>query len=326
MPDLKISALTSASLPLLGTEVLPIVQASTTVKVAVDDLTVKNIRSNATSGLLQVTGPAAASTRIMTTPNANFSVARIDAGQTFVGSELFNGNTGASSDPFSTGATQVVLKSGTSGTTAAFLVGGFTTFFSVPFGSNVCDANGFNAAATANVMGLHTATGRSLNAGGTLNASGTDYAEYMTKSGNFTIAKGDVVGINAEGKLTNVFSEAISFVVKSTDPSYVGGDTWGSVDVIGMRPKEEATQETKDAYEAKLEAARQTVDRIAFAGQVPVNVTGAIAGQYIIAININGKIKGQAVSNPTFEQYQQSVGKVIAIEANGRARIIVKVA
>lgn len=39
MADLKISQLTGATTPLAGTEVLPIVQASTTVKVAVSDLT-----------------------------------------------------------------------------------------------------------------------------------------------------------------------------------------------------------------------------------------------------------------------------------------------
>jgi len=153
------------------------------------------------------------------------------------------------------------------------------------------------------------ATGPSINAAGTINASCADYAEYMTKSGDFTVAKGDVVGIDSQGKLTNVFANAVSFVVKSTDPSYVGNDKWGG-----------------DLEENDLEVARQTVDRIAFAGQVPVNVTGATAGQYIIPVNDNGAIKGQAVSNPTFEQYQSSVGKVIAIEADGRARIIVKVA
>jgi hypothetical protein len=39
MADQKISALTPATTPLAGTEVLPIVQSSTTVKVAVSDLT-----------------------------------------------------------------------------------------------------------------------------------------------------------------------------------------------------------------------------------------------------------------------------------------------
>ena len=39
MADLKISQLTSATTPLAGTEVLPIVQSATTVKVPVSDLT-----------------------------------------------------------------------------------------------------------------------------------------------------------------------------------------------------------------------------------------------------------------------------------------------
>ncbi len=39
MADLKISALTGASTPLAGTEVLPIVQGGSTVKVAVSSLT-----------------------------------------------------------------------------------------------------------------------------------------------------------------------------------------------------------------------------------------------------------------------------------------------
>jgi hypothetical protein len=174
------------------------------------------------------------------------------------------------------------------------------------------NANDFfaNAANAACRMGRNSVNSRSLNAGGTVNASGADYAEYMTKAGDFAFAKGDVVGIDAQGKLTNLFADAVSFMVKSTDPSYVGGDTWG----VGFEDDAEG-----------LEAARQTVDRIAFAGQVPVNVTGATAGQYIIPMNDNGAIRGEAVSNPTFEQYKIAVGKVIAIESDGRAKIIVKV-
>jgi hypothetical protein len=168
-----------------------------------------------------------------------------------------------------------------------------------------------NAANAATKVGRDATTLRSINAGGTVNASGADYAEYMTKAGEFALAKGDVCGIDADGKLTNVFANAISFVVKSTDPSYVGGDSWGA--------------NFKDDPEG-LEAARQKVDRIAFAGQVPVNVLGATPGQYIVPINDNGAIKGVAVSNPTFEQYQSAVGKVIAVQDDGRALIIVKVA
>ena len=93
MANTKISALTSATTPLAGTEVLPIVQSSATVKVATDDLTVRNVRANATTGILQVTGPAAASTRVMTVPNANFTAARTDAAQSFTGDQtLSTGN------------------------------------------------------------------------------------------------------------------------------------------------------------------------------------------------------------------------------------------
>ena len=176
-----------------------------------------------------------------------------------------------------------------------------TTFFN-------CNGGGSNAAATVMKIDKNSSTNRSINAGGTVNAAGLDYAEYMEKAGDFTIAKGDICGIDANGKLTNVFADAISFVVKSTNPSYVGGDIWGA-----------------DLTEEELEAARQTVDRIAFAGQVPVNVTGATAGQYIIPVNNNGSISGQAVSNPTFEQYQIAVGKVISVK-DGKPTIIVKVA
>lgn len=92
MADTKISALTSATTPLAGTEVLPIVQSGATVKVANNDLRPKQIQSNATSGVLQVAGPAAAATRVMTTPDANFTVARTDVGQTFTGNQIVNGN------------------------------------------------------------------------------------------------------------------------------------------------------------------------------------------------------------------------------------------
>jgi hypothetical protein len=78
---------------LAGTEVLPIVQSGATVKVASDDLTVRNIRANATTGILQVTGPAAASTRVVTVPNANWTAARTDAAQSFTGDQtLSTGN------------------------------------------------------------------------------------------------------------------------------------------------------------------------------------------------------------------------------------------
>jgi len=100
-------------------------------------------------------------------------------------------------------------------------------------------------------MGMNAVTSRSINARGTVNANGADYAEYMTKCSNFTVAKGDVVGINANGKLTNVFADAISFVVKSTDPSYVGGDTWGSPEALGLAELKPLDQSASDEVKAQ---------------------------------------------------------------------------
>jgi hypothetical protein len=51
-----------------------------------------NLKSNATTGKMQITGPAAASTRVMTIPDANFTAARTDAAQTFTGQQDFNSN------------------------------------------------------------------------------------------------------------------------------------------------------------------------------------------------------------------------------------------
>lgn len=93
MADAKISQLTLATTPLDGTEVLPIVQSGSTVKVSNNDLRPRQIQSNATSGVMQIVGPAAASTRVMTVPNANFTAARTDAAQSFTGDQtLSTGN------------------------------------------------------------------------------------------------------------------------------------------------------------------------------------------------------------------------------------------
>jgi hypothetical protein len=186
----------------------------------------------------------------------------------------------------------------------------------------VSGTNG-NASGMAMRIGQDSGTSRSINAGGTINASGTDYAEYMEKAGDFVIEKGDICGINQDGLLTDVFADAISFVVKSTNPSYVGGDTW-HLD-CGVEPELDASDLDKQLFSDRLEQARQKVDRIAFSGQIPINVTGASVGDYIIPIDVNQKIAGQAVSNPTFEQYQAAVGKVIAIKSDGSVHIIVKI-
>jgi hypothetical protein len=186
------------------------------------------------------------------------------------------------------------------------------------------NGSGYSAGLAGQWVGRNTSTGRSINAGGTINASGADYAEYMTKAIVDTIEKGDIVGVDKNGLLTNVFEDAKSFVVKSTDPSYVGGDTWGNIDIVGKKIID-GTDKEKELLNIKLEEARAKVDRIAFSGQVPCNVYNAKVGDYIVPIELNGKISGQAITNPTFEQYKFSVGKVWKIMDDGRAWIAVKI-
>lgn len=192
----------------------------------------------------------------------------------------------------------------------------------------LCSGGGDNAANCAINVKKNNTTSRSINAGGTINASGADYAEYMMKDGDFDIAKGAICGVTINGLLTLNYADTVSFVVKSTNPSYVGGDTWGSEDVVGKKP-EENDVDALAQWEANLEVARQKVDRIAFAGQVPVNVMGATPGQYIVPVDAaDGGIEGIAKNEAdlTLAEYMRAVGKVVAIEDDGRARIIVKVA
>jgi hypothetical protein len=233
-------------------------------------------------------------------------------------------------------------------------------------------------AACAFRLGTDATTGRSINAGGTINASGADYAEYMTKAdGCGVIAPGDVCGVDADGKLTRTWADAISFVVKSTDPAYVGGDRWASH--MAPRPEEPGPepvapaepgpmpegvepdspeldawrasiaaypgqltgyQTERAAWEAaiaahaqalaawggELETCRQCVDRIAFCGQVPVNVSGDFApGDYVIAAANGGGIKAIAVpaADIIFDDYRRRIGKVWAVR-DGRAWVDVQ--
>lgn len=227
-----------------------------------------------------------------------------------------------------------------------------------------------NGAQAALKLSYSTTTGRSIGAPGTINASGADYAEYVRKSvGCGSIAKGDVCGIDSNGELTRTWADARRFVVKSTDPNLVGGDTWAAH--LGPKPEApvyvapaydgpaepeadadrrayDAAQaaygaavaateaahaaavvqhaEALAAWEAELEAARQTVDRIAFCGQVPVNgdadtlaaCEAALAdgaAVYLVAIARGAGIGVTAVreTDMTLQQYMRRLGAVWAI-------------
>jgi hypothetical protein len=163
-----------------------------------------------------------------------------------------------------------------------------------------------------------------------VNVNGNDYAEYMFKAENCgRIEAGQVVGINNNGEIVDKWSEAIRFAVKSTTPSFVGGDTWASTLSLPIRGEESEEEwiAAMEAYNVEFEKMRQRVDRIAFCGQVPVNTTIAKSGQHIVPVQQGEGIYFVCVDDEdiTFAQYRKSVGQVIAKEPDGRARIIVKV-
>ncbi|MBM3927661.1 MAG: hypothetical protein FJ335_04275 [Sphingomonadales bacterium] len=117
------------------------------------------------------------------------------------------------------GSNHVISKGGTPG--AAILdVTPAATF-------SIGDAFGINgAAAVMKVTGIQS-TGRSISAAGTGNFAGSDYAEYIVKAlGCGIVLKGQVVGRDVDGRLTDRWSRSRLFRLKSTDPSLVGGDTW----------------------------------------------------------------------------------------------------
>lgn len=268
--------------------------------------------------------------------------------------------------------------------------------------------SGSSSAASAVRVPSNTSTGRSINAAGTINANGADYAEYVRKAdGCGAIAKGDVCGIDRDGRLTKVWADAVSYAVKSTDPNLVGGDTWGQsagpkpeapapIDPMPAEPvapelldepepkrrpgestedfafrksqwdaakaDSEARQTTYeeivaaypdqlseweqanlsyeqavaayetalDEWETAFEAERQKVDRIAFCGIVPVNVSDQVLSEcqaastdgeraYLVAVANGGGIGVKVVrkSELTFEDHLDRIGTVWSVE-NGQ--------
>ena len=170
------------------------------------------------------------------------------------------------------------------------------------------DGSGVNGAATGMAIQKNSSNNRSVNAAGTLNASGADYAEYVRKSETCgVLAKGQICGRDSQGRLTDKWSESYSFCVKSTDPAYVGYDVWGN----GLEG-------------VALENARQQYDRIAFCGQCPLNHDGQTfgVGWYAIAdAGPNDSIIVRFEQAPTLTEHRRAVGQVLKRLEDGRPLI-----
>jgi hypothetical protein len=109
------------------------------------------IISSITGGLVQFTGPAAGTTRTITVPNANATMARTDAAQTFTGTQTVQGNMQANvqTKTVASGATQNLFYVNN----YALQASGFMTIRSV-------SASGFtDSTYVFNIMGNGIATG-----------------------------------------------------------------------------------------------------------------------------------------------------------------------
>lgn len=190
----------------------------------------------------------------------------------------------------------------------------FLTTNGVPGNSAVC-------ALRVGASKVSGGTGRSINAGGTVNTLGADYAEYENKRSDCgELAKGAIVGFDAAGLLTDKWSLAETFGIKSTAPSFVGGDTWAA----GLTPDPE-TGRLSDADAAELERRRQQVDRIAYSGKVPANITAEVGDYVIPQAGAGDTITAAGVASPTLAQYLSAIGQVRSIGVDGRPVVAVKV-
>jgi hypothetical protein len=186
--------------------------------------------------------------------------------------------------------------------------------------------SGASGSATATAMRVNTnsSTGRSINAGGTINASGADYAEYENKRADVgAIDKGDLIGFDSEGQITDKYSLAVSFGIVSTDPAYVGGDTWGGEDMLDM-DHEEGEEGYEQELAERLAIAESKVERIAYSGKVPCNIEGGQPGDFLIpTAGLFDSINGEYVATPTIEELYQSVGRVRNVNNDGKPIIAV---
>ena len=125
-------------------------------------------------------------------------------------------------------------------------------------------------------------------------------------------------------------------VVKSTNPNLVGNDAWSlgfelpnfeTIAKVGSEQYNLDKEKFESEYEAeysKLESEREKWDRIAYCGQVPINVTGASAGDYVIpVVGRDDTISYKLSKTPNFDEFVISVGRVLRSD-DASTTIIIK--
>lgn len=126
-----------------------------------------------------------------------------------------------------------------------------------------------------------------------LQSTGSDVAMYLPKNSTCgNIYKNWICGIDANKEITDKFDEAVTFVVRTTQPSLIANNNYAPEDI----------------------GSEKSVIPITLCGLVPVNISAPV-GSYIIPIkNSNGSIGMTYKETPTFEEYLISIGKVIKQE------------
>ncbi len=167
-------------------------------------------------------------------------------------------------------------------------------------------------------------------------------AEYKWKQdGCGAIAAGQVCALDAAGKVTDKWSQLVHPRVKSgaggIQPAVTMGDVWGSPSAICVsdnQPLGEAPEDTTAlaAFQVRLEANRQAVDRLAYCGTVYVrnedrDGAAAQSGDFIVLCEgTNDAIQWQAVSAiASFEQLALCIGRVERLAGDGAPLIAVKI-
>ena len=138
-------------------------------------------------------------------------------------------------------------------------------------GVNASDGTaGWAASPAVLYIGKNSNTARGANIAGTVNTMGNDYAEYVHKyAGCSDIAPGQVIGITDSNEITDQWGSAILFAIKSTAPSFVGGDSWALA--VGARPEPMAGAEPSEPQRCADVTTQQPV-----AGTQPVQYVDVV--------------------------------------------------
>ena len=186
--------------------------------------TASNLLSNATTGVMQIVGPGAGTTRVMTIPNANFTAARTDAAQSFTGVQTFGNATGQNS------VFNVVVGSGGANQGVVLVTGATGKGW---YGFNKANDSQIPGQFTydfnTNVMNLFSSGSITF----TTNASGT--STTLDTSGNLKIENGNLIvgtsgkGIDFSATPGTGTSELLADYEEGTwTPTIFGGTTAGT--------------------------------------------------------------------------------------------------